>query len=118
MHVIITLGVNVEQLSPELGNRDITEASTHALSNSTVGCGFVLMTDNVDKNIRQSYQRENCQTLSLHYCHSCAVKNRVNVSGLSDKPAAAEISFETFVPTDDDLKQLFNDFEILVSRLV
>ena len=50
--------------------------------------------------------------------HSCAVKNHVDVNGFSDKPTAAEISIETFIPTDDDLKQLFNDFEALVSRLL
>lgn len=78
--------------------------------------GFVLVTDNVDKNIRPSYQRENRQTQSLHYCHSCAVKNHVSVTGLSDNRASAEISVETFLPTEDDLSQLLADFEILVSR--
>ena len=79
-------------------------------------CGFMLVTDNVDKNIRPSYQRENRQTQSLHYCHSCAVKNRVSVTGLSDNRASGEISVETFLPTEDDLSRLLVDFEILISR--
>ena len=45
------------------------------------------------------------------------MKNRVNVSGLSDKLAADEISVETFIPTDGDLKQLLNDIEILIQKL-
>ena len=106
----------VEQLLT-LGERDVTDTNDPT-TQSTFAAGFVLMTDNIDKNIRRSYQREDRQTISLHYCHSCAVKNRVNVNGLSDKPAAAEISIETFLPTDEDLKQLLNDFEVLVSRLL
>ena len=78
--------------------------------------GLVLMTNKVDKNVRRSHQRINCQTQSLHYCHSCAVKNRVDNSGLSDKPAAAEISVNAFMPNDDNLKQL-NDMEIRIQRL-
>lgn len=78
--------------------------------------GFVLVTDNVDKNIRPSYQRQSRQTQSLHYCHSCAIKNRVSITGLSDRCGSAEISVETFLPTEDDLSQLLSDFEILVSR--
>ena len=80
------------------------------------GCGFVLVTDNVDKNIRPSYQRENRQTQSLHYCNSCAIKNRVSVAGLSDNEASGEISVDTFLPTEDDVTQLLADFEIFISR--
>ena len=79
-------------------------------------CGFVLVTDNIDKNIRRSYQREHCQTQSLHYCHTCAVKNRIDVSGLSDKPAAREITVQSFIPNQEDLSLLLQDFEVLVSR--
>ena len=81
-------------------------------------CGFVLVTDNVDKNIQRSFQRENRQTVSLHYCHSCAIKNRVDISGLSDKPSSAEITVETFLPSNSDLAKLLNDFEVLVSRYI
>lgn len=81
--------------------------------------GFVLVTDNIDKNIRRSYQRENRQTVSLHYCHSCAIQNRVDISGLSDEPPkSVEITVDTFLPNTDDLSKLLNDFEILVSRYV
>ena len=77
-----------------------------------------MVTDNVDKNIRQSFQRESRQTVSLHYCHSCAVKNRVDVSGLSDKPSSAEITVETFLPSVSDLTKLLKDFEVFVARYV
>ena len=80
------------------------------------GCGFVLVTDNVDKNIRPSYQREYRQTQSLHYCNSCATKNRVNITGLSDNNFSGEITVEIFLPTENDLSELLADFEILISR--
>ena len=76
----------------------------------------MLVTDNVDKNIQPSYQQQSHQAQSLHYYHSCAIKNRVSITGLSDRCGLAEISVETFLPTEDDLSQLLSDFEILVSR--
>lgn len=109
--------LNVEESTLPAAQGDTMDANSEAQSSSVGAHGFVLMTDNVHKNFRRSHQRIDRQTQSLHYCHSCAVKNRVDVSGLSDKPAAAEISVDTFIPTDDNLKQLHNDIEILIQRL-
>jgi len=78
--------------------------------------GFVLVTDNVDKNIRPSFQRQERQTTSLHYCHSCAIQDHVDISELSDEPAAVELSPSTILPTVGDLNDLLGDFEVLVSR--
>ena len=35
-------------------------------------CGYVAVSDNVDKNIHPSYQRQDRTTLSLHYFNSYA----------------------------------------------
>ena len=74
--------------------------------------------DNIDKNYRPSYQRQDRQIKSLHHFHAYAVKNRVDVSSLSDARPAAVISPESFLPTQSDLDKLSNDFEISVSRYV
>lgn len=65
-----------------------------------------MVTDNVDKNIRPSYQCENRQTQALHYCHSCAVKNRVSVTWLCDNRASGKLTIETFLPTENNGDQL------------
>ena len=52
----------------------------------TVWCGFKIVGDNFDKNFSQTYQRIDYQTVSRHYFHMYAVKDRVDLSELSDIP--------------------------------
>ena len=94
-----------------------TAMSTNQTTDNSMP-GFVLVTDNVDKNIRPSFQRQDRQTASLHYCHSCAILDRVSISGLSDEPAATELSPTTILPCLNDLNDLLGDFEALISRYV
>lgn len=79
-------------------------------------CGFTIVGDNIDKNFRPSYQRQDRQTKSVHYFHSYAVKNRVDVSALSDARPPAVLSADVILPTQSDVHKLLNDFEILTSR--
>lgn len=81
-------------------------------------CGFAIVGDNIDKNIRPSFQREDRKTQSLHYFHSYAFKNRIDISSLSDTPAVTEISPESILPSRSDFQKLLNDFEVLVSRYI
>ena len=80
--------------------------------------GFVIVGDNLDKNFRPSHQREDRQTKSLHVFHSCVIKNRIDVSSLSDKPAAAVLSVDMFLLSRDDVTKILQQFEVLVSRFV
>lgn len=102
----------------EVSIANIAQSPSASSSSHFEPCGFVIATDNVDKNIRRSHQRENRQTKSLHYCHSLAIKNRINISGLSDEPSSAEICVETFLPNCEDLSKLLSDFKILKSRYI
>jgi len=79
-------------------------------------CGFTIVGDNIDKNFRPSYQRQDRQTKSVHYFHSYAVKNRVDVSALSDARPPAVLSADVILPTQSDVDKLLSDFEILTSR--
>ena len=78
--------------------------------------GFKLVGDNVDKNVRQSFQRIDRMTRSLHYFHSYAVLDRIDLSGLSDHQEVKEIDAYTLLPNSEDLKIMKNAFEVLVSR--
>ena len=82
-------------------------------------CGFKLVGDNIDKNIRPSYQRSDLQTKSLHHFHAYAVLDRVDLSEFSNiTPERPKVDSSTLLPTTSDLHLLQRDAEILVSRYV
>ena len=91
---------------------------SHDTNSESGPLGFTIIGDNIDKNFRPSYQRQDRQTKSLHYFHSYAAKNRVDVSSLSDAKPSAVLSVESFLPTQEDLDNLMRDFEILTSRYI
>ena len=62
--------------------------SLPASSPKLVWNGFKIVGDNVDKNVRPTFQRSN---QSLHHFHSYAVKDRVNLSGRKENLLAALI---------------------------
>ena len=79
--------------------------------------GYVIVGDNIDKNVRPSFQRHDHTTQSLHYFHSYAVLDRINVTDLlDDLPSSIDISPEKILPSADDVEKLFGEFEILVAR--
>lgn len=48
--------------------------------------GFKIVGDNIDKNFRRTFQRVDYQTVSQHYFHSFAMKDRIDLSHFSDLP--------------------------------
>ena len=79
--------------------------------------GFKIVSDNIDKNLRPSYQRINHQTVSLHYFHSCAVGDRIDISFLSDI-AKSHVSLcpSAILQSADDLDAIKKELQVLVSR--
>jgi len=78
--------------------------------------GYVLVIDNLDMNIRRSYQRVDRTTESYHFCHAYAVLNRINTSVLPDAPSSGELSVDYILPNEDDLKKIIDDITVLASR--
>ena len=78
--------------------------------------GYVIVGDNIDKNVRPSFQRTDRKTESWHCFHSYAVYNRVNISKLSDSMPSGEVSVTSVLPNKQDLQRIFEDFEVLISR--
>ena len=78
--------------------------------------GFKLVIDNVDKNIRPSFQRVDRRTQSLHYCHTIAIKDRINLSEYSEVGCNNLVTCSDFLPNSQDLKQIKRDLKILVYR--
>ena len=81
--------------------------------------GFKIVGDNIDKNIRPSFQRINHQTVSLHYFHSCAVSDRINLSSLSDvAPSEVLLNPASFLPNAMDLDAVKKEFQVHICRYV
>ena len=79
--------------------------------------GFKLVGDNIDKNVRASYQRIGHTTQSLHYFHSYALLDRIDFSGLSDEPPPPSIVDPlTFLPLEEDISLVESDIVTLISR--
>lgn len=78
--------------------------------------GFKLVGDNLDKNFRRTFQRADYTTISHHYFHMFAVKDRVNLSELSDSQREGVIDVPLLLPTEDDHMKMRREFSILLSR--
>ena len=97
---------------------NVTSASNDSCATSTDGYGYVIVIDNLDMNVRRSFQRIDRSTESIHFCHAFAVLNRFDTSGLEDGPPSGVLSYEVVLPDMSDLQVILNDFEVLVSRYV
>ena len=83
--------------------------------------GYTLCGDNIDKNVRRRYQRSDQQTLSLHYFHSFAVRNRIDFSALSDKipgPLTKSSIVSSIIPSAVDDQRMYTNVAILISRVL
>ena len=89
---------------------------TILMDNTRSPDGFVIVGDNIDKNVRPSFQRGDFQSESWHCFHSYAVANRVDVTHLSNNTPSAIVTSDSVLPTKDDLLEIYKDFEVLVSR--
>ena len=78
--------------------------------------GYVMVMDNIDINVRRSFQRIDRTTESFHFCHAYAVLNRIDTSPLDDGPSSGVLSYKTVLPDACDLQRIMNDFRVLVSR--
>lgn len=80
---------------------------------------WIQVGDNVDKNVRPSYQRQELLGQSLHHFHGYAIRDRIDLSGLSDETPPFSIPDSTqFLPTTHNISALKEEFYILVSRYV
>ena len=84
--------------------------------------GYVLCGDNIDKNVKRRYQRFDQRTISLHYFHMYAAKNRVDLSQASDKGPTFSLSenakAKSIMPSIEDDSQLKENITTLISRVL
>ena len=58
------------------------------------------------------------QTRSLHYCHTLAIKDRINLTQFCDISCTDPVKFTNFLPDTQDLNLLKKDIQIFLRRLV
>ena len=82
-----------------------------------VGCPVSPHRDNVDKNVRPTFQRSNHHTQSLHHFHSYAVKDRVNLSGSSEEgKSPSSVDPSSLIVTKEEWDCFKDDCSILIAR--
>lgn len=78
--------------------------------------------DNLDKNVKPRYRRIDRKTQSLHFFQYYAVRDRINLAGVSDSPKsnvpANKLPVETLLPTSADHQALIRNFAVLASRTI
>lgn len=82
---------------------------------------FKLVGDNIDKNIRPRDMHIDHQGRSLHYFHTYAVRDRVDLSDVSDVPMSPDLSatnLTDLLPTAADHDQPVKNFAILMARVI
>lgn len=63
--------------------------------------------------------RNNRQTKSLHFFNVFAVRDRIDTSMLPETHDIPQsLSYQDFIPTDDDYSILKDNFRILVQRII
>ncbi len=80
---------------------------------------YRIVGDNIDKNVKPRDMTSDHQTRSLHYFHSYAVRDRIDLSELSSKPPAPDLSqmnSDKLLPMVDDEKFLLENMAILMGR--
>ena len=82
---------------------------------------YRLVSDNIDKQVRPRDMRSDYQTRSLHYFHTYAVRDRVDLTRISDQKPFLDlktIHLDATLPTSGDKKELQKNFSILFARIL
>lgn len=84
--------------------------------------GVKLCGDNADWNVTPSFIRTDCQTQSVHYFHSYAVRDRIDLSSLSDiqltnQPTTSEV-VSKLLPTIHEESLIHDNFAVLLARML
>ena len=97
----------------------VLEPST-TISRISVARGFRICGDNVDKVIHRRHLRFDRCNIDVHYFNSYAVRNRIDISALSDKRPKLPLIIDSMsiLPTSDDDNKLRTNMSILVSRIL
>ena len=82
---------------------------------------YRLVGDNIDKNVKPRHMTSEHQTHSLHYFHTYAVRDRIDLSNVSSEqpiPKISEMKMEDLLLSNDDNLVLIENLAILIGRVL
>ena len=83
---------------------------------------FKIVGDNIDKKVKPRYMREDRQAQMLNNFHLYAVRDRVNMSELSEElpslRAFEELKFQDILPSCNDRDEMLKNYVTLFARVV
>lgn len=82
---------------------------------------YRIVGDNIDKNVKPRDMTSEHQTRSLHYFHTYAVRDRIDLSSYSSEPPTPDLgqmNFACLLPSADDAQVLQENLEILMGRVL
>ena len=98
-----------------LSDTSLQEETIHLHEHPTLTM-YKIVGDNIDKNVQTREMRHDHQTRSLHYFHSYAVADRVDLSAFSNDVSTPDISviqLDTLLPSSSDETTIRGNFAIL-----
>uniref|UniRef100_A0A1X7TRN2 DUF6589 domain-containing protein n=1 Tax=Amphimedon queenslandica TaxID=400682 RepID=A0A1X7TRN2_AMPQE len=121
---VVTETIDEEEIETALTNTvsmpedDEENDSEDEIDEDDAWVGFKLVGDNFDKNFRRTYQRMDYQTVSRHYFHCYAVRDRVNLNRASDSLRDGVIDIQQLLPCDNDDLKMRKNFSVLITRIL
>ena len=100
----------------------VAEKDTNTSETAGPVTGIKIVIDDIDKNVKPRFKNFEKQTKSIHYVQIYAVRDRTDISQLSDNPPVKDPSLtvddicKTILPSREDNDAIAEYFSILVSR--
>ena len=83
--------------------------------------GFKIVGDNIDKSVKPQHETIDHHRNSLHYFHSYAVLDRIDLTKFSEVPLRLAIDsfpITSLLPSLEETKQVADNFGVLVGRVL
>jgi hypothetical protein len=99
---------------------------TNQQQNNHTWSGFILATDNLDRNIKPRHQTIASKTISMHWSNTIAVKDRCDFSNFEDDhdilpsiDPLSQLDIESlFLPNKEDDENIINNFAVITGRIL
>lgn len=79
--------------------------------------GYKFVGDNIDKNVKPRFQRQENRGMSLHHFHGYAIRDRLDLSSFSNqRPTYSCPDTAMLLPSASDMHLLKDDFSTLIAR--
>ena len=104
---------------------DVEDTSLQSIP-TTGWYGFILIGNNLDKDVKPRYVRVDQKTKSLYFFHYYTVRDGIDLSSFSNNPnphlalmcTVSDLPFETLLQSAYDNQVISYNFKVLISKLL